>query len=103
VGVQWNASLNESQYWAILHDSAHPRAAMAEIDIATDAARQALFAAATSLGPSTTAGVALLPAARRAQSPSLPSNLQAALAVDEEFWLENGEKLEARFAAWLAK
>ena len=103
VGVQWTASLNESQFWAILHDPAHPRAALAEMDIATDAGRQALFAGATGLGPSTFAGVALLPAPLRPQSPALPANLQAGLPVDEGFWLENGEKLEARFAAWLTK
>jgi putative spermidine/putrescine transport system substrate-binding protein len=103
VGVQWSGSLSESQYLVILHDPAHPRAARPAIATATDAARQAVFANASGLGPSTYAGVALLPATLRAQSPSLPANLQAGLALDEGFWLDNGEKLEARFAAWLAK
>ena len=103
VGVQWTGNLTEIVFWAILHDPAHPRAALAAITIATDAARQAMFAKASGLGPSTRAGVDLLPADIRAQSPSLAANLQSGLALDEAFWLENGEKLEARFAAWVAK
>jgi putative spermidine/putrescine transport system substrate-binding protein len=103
IGVQWSGSLTEGAYWAILHDPAHTRAAVAATFIATDAARQAEFARSTGLGPSTHAGIALLPADLRAQSPSLAANLQAGVLVDEGFWLENGDKLEARFSAWLGK
>jgi putative spermidine/putrescine transport system substrate-binding protein len=103
IGVQWQGSLTEGAYWAILQDAAHPRAALAAIGIATDAAREAEFARSTGLGPSTHAGIALLPGDIRAQSPSLASNLGDGLPLDEGFWLENGEKLEAQFAAWLAK
>ena len=101
IGLQWSGCLDEVIAWAILHDAAHPRAALAAIGIATDPAREASFARATGLGPSTRAGSALLAADSRAQNPS--ANLQNSLEIDEGFWLENGEKLEARFAAWVAK
>jgi putative spermidine/putrescine transport system substrate-binding protein len=103
IGVQWAASLTEGAFWAVPQDPAHPRAAASAILIATDSARQADFAKATSLGPSTHGGVALLPAELRARNPSLLANLQASLLLDEGFWLDNGDKLEARFAAWVVK
>jgi hypothetical protein len=31
-----------------------------------------------------------------------PANLQNALQVDEQFWRDNGDKLNQRFDAWLA-
>jgi len=103
IGVQWNGSLNDGLFWVILHDPAHPLAASAAIAIATDPAREASLAKATGFGPPTRAGIALLPADIRAQIASTPANLQAGLTTDEGFWIENGEKLEARFAAWVAK
>jgi putative spermidine/putrescine transport system substrate-binding protein len=103
IGVQWSGSLNDTVYWAILHDPLHPKAAQAAVWIATDPAREASFAKITSFGPSTHAGVALLPDDTRAQSPSAAANLHAGLPSDDGFWFENGTKLEARFAVWLAK
>jgi putative spermidine/putrescine transport system substrate-binding protein len=103
IGVQWAASIDEVTFWAVLHDLSHPLAAQAAIDIAVDAARAAGFARASGLAPATHGGVALVAADARAQTATIPANLQGALTLDEGFWLENGEKLEARFAAWVAK
>jgi putative spermidine/putrescine transport system substrate-binding protein len=103
IGLQWIGSLGEVASWAIVRGATHPRGALAAIGVATDPARQAIFAKATNLGPSTRPGLALLPADQRAQDPALPANIQAGLPIDEGFWLDNGDKLEARFAAWLAK
>jgi hypothetical protein len=44
-----------------------------------------------------------LPEDARAQSPASVAHLQSGLAVDEGFWLDNGDRLEARFSAWVAK
>jgi putative spermidine/putrescine transport system substrate-binding protein len=103
IGVQWGGSLNDGLFWVILHDPAHLLAASAAIAVATDAAREAVLAKTTGFGPSTRAGIALLPTDIRAQIASIPANLQAGLTMDDGFWIENGEKLEARFAAWVAK
>ncbi len=103
VGVQWAGSLDEVTSWAVAQGAAHPQGAWASINIATDAARQAEFFRATFLGPSTRAGEALLPEDARAQSPASVAHLQSGLAVDEGFWLDNGDRLEARFSAWVAK
>ena len=103
IGTQWAGSLSEVTSWAMPSGSAHPRGAAAALMVATDAARQADFSRASGLGPSTRAAFALLPQVARPQNPSLPANLQAGLAIDEGFWLDNADKLEARFAAWVAK
>ncbi|MEJ0046992.1 MAG: hypothetical protein WDN04_13420 [Rhodospirillales bacterium] len=69
--------------------------------MAGDPARQASFAETTFLGPASKDAPDLLPLAARAQNPI--ANQGAMLALDEAFWADNREKLEARFAAWLAK
>lgn len=101
--VNWSGSLNEPVSLAVLHGAAHAEAAVAALVIASDLARQALFAEASGLGPGNRDAVDLLPDAARQASPSLPQNLQGGLTLDEGFWGENGAKLEARFAQWLGK
>ena len=103
LGTSFAGSLTEVTSWARLAGAPHPEAARAAIELATDGARQADFAHVTGQGPATKLGLALLPAAPRAASPSLPANQKDGLAIDEGFWLDNGEKLEARFAAWVGK
>lgn len=103
VGVQWGGSLGEVASWVVPAGAQHKRGAGACIAVASDAARQAEFARGTGLGPATRPGFALLPVESRPQNPSLPANLQAGLMIDEGFWLDNGDKLEGRFAAWVGK
>jgi putative spermidine/putrescine transport system substrate-binding protein len=103
LGMQWGGCLDEVTSWAVPAKAAHVRGAMAVIGIASDAARQAEFAKATGLGPATRPGFALLQESARGTNPSLPAHLQGCVPVDESFWLDNGDKLDARFAAWLAK
>jgi putative spermidine/putrescine transport system substrate-binding protein len=103
LGVQWAGGLEEITSWALPAQPPHPRAATAALVVATDPARLASFAKATGLGPPTKAAVAMLPADLRAQSPTALANQPSVLAIDEAFWAENGDRLEARFAAWIGK
>jgi putative spermidine/putrescine transport system substrate-binding protein len=84
-----------------LNGAPHAAGARAAIAVATDPAREAEFDQGTGLGPSTRTALSLLPQPARSQSPSLPANVQAGLVVDEGFWLDNGSRLEARFATWV--
>jgi putative spermidine/putrescine transport system substrate-binding protein len=102
-GLQWEGALTELQSWAVPQNAPHPTAAAAALLIAGDIARQAGFAKTTDLGPSARGAIDLLPPAVKAGSPSAPANLQNTLAIDEGFWAENGDRLQARFAAWAAK
>jgi putative spermidine/putrescine transport system substrate-binding protein len=103
LGTQWAGSLAELASWAVATQPPHPRAAAAALVVATDPARLASFAKATGLGAPTTAAVAMLPAELRAQNPTAATNQASVLVIDEAFWLENGDRLEARFTAWIGK
>jgi putative spermidine/putrescine transport system substrate-binding protein len=102
-GLQWRGALTELQSWAVPQNAPHQEAAAAALLIAGDIARQAAFAKTTDQGPTARAAIDLLPATVKAGSPSAPANLQNSLAIDETFWADNGDKLQARFAAWAAK
>ncbi len=102
-GLQWAGSLVALHFWAVPQNAPHPDVAAAALLIVGDIARQAMFARATGLGPTIKGADALLPPATRAGNPSTPANAQGGLAMDEGFWAENGDRLQARFAAWLAK
>ena len=92
-GVQWAGSLQEVTSWARPADASHKGGALAALVIALDPARDAIFSRATRLAPGTKAAAAMLPA----------GDQQGALAIDEGFWADNGDKLEARFAGWVGK
>jgi putative spermidine/putrescine transport system substrate-binding protein len=78
--------------WAVPQAAPHPAAARVALVIAADPARQADLARATGLGPANTWAFDLL-----------PPQPKPSLLIDDGFWAENGAKIEARFAAWLAK
>ena len=97
-GVQWAGSLAVWHTWAVPHGAARPQAAALALLVAGDLARQASFAEATFEAPASRDALLLLPAGLQLQAPDGGS-----LDYDDGFWAENGAKLEARFAAWVAK
>jgi putative spermidine/putrescine transport system substrate-binding protein len=97
-GVQWSGSLATWLSWSVPHDAPKPGASALALLVAGDLARQANFATATLDAPASRDALALLPA-----TPALQAPATDAFSFDESFWAENGDKLEARFAAWLAK
>ena len=102
-GLQWKGSLIAVQSWAIPQAAPNATVAQAGLLIAADIARQAEFARLTGLGPTVRAAVDLLAPGPRAASPASPHNMADALFIDEGFWLENQDKLQARFDAWASK
>jgi putative spermidine/putrescine transport system substrate-binding protein len=93
LGFSQAGSLTAWLSWAIPQGAPHPPAATLALIIAADPARQAEFARSAGLGPATTLALDLLPTETGSQK----------LAIDEGFWADNRDKLEARFAAWLAR
>jgi len=92
LGVSAAGSLATWFSWAIPQGAPHPAASRLALVIAADPARQAELARATGFGPAGTMALALLP------PPAAP-----ALVIDDGFWAENGTRIEARFASWMAK
>jgi putative spermidine/putrescine transport system substrate-binding protein len=101
LAVQWSGSLTFVESWAILA-GAQPLATKF-VAFAADPKIQHRLAALGAYGGATTGATDGLPADQLAISPSTPANLADGLMVDEQFWRENGPKLEQQFEAWLAK
>ena len=101
-GLQWSGCLYTVQSWAVVKSSAHVAPAMQLLAFASDPARQAALTLAVPYGPTVKGANEALPPDALPTSPSAPANLAAGLQVDEQFWHDNGPKLEPRFQAWLA-
>jgi putative spermidine/putrescine transport system substrate-binding protein len=101
-GLQWAGSLYSIRSWIIMKGSPNIPDALKLLAFAGDPARQAGFASAVPYGPSAKGATDQMAADALAVSPAAPANLQNALQVDEQFWRENGDKLNQRFLAWLA-
>ena len=100
-GLQWMGSLTSVLSWVIMKGSPNAADAAKLLAFAADPARQASVATAYPYGPTVKGANDLLPADAQAASPSAPANSASALAIDEQFWRDNGDKLNQRFDAWL--
>ena len=101
-GLQWVGSLYTVQSWIVMRSSPNLADALKLLAFAADPARQAIFATDIPYGPVAKGATDQLAPDVLAVSPTNPANLQPALQVDEQFWRDNGDKLNQRFDAWLA-
>ncbi|WP_287849540.1 extracellular solute-binding protein [Acidiphilium sp.] len=102
-GVQWSESLYRVKSFAIVTGSPNTALAQKFLALAGDPAAEARLFAATAYGPLAKGALDQIPPERRGQVPSNPANLKTALAFDENFWEQNGDRLALRFEAWLAQ
>ncbi len=101
-GVQWNGSLYNVLSWAVMKGSPNLGDATKLMAFMADPAKQAAITTAVPYGPAVKGANDLLTPDVLAASPSAPANLNNALQIDEQFWRDNGDKLNQRFDAWLA-
>ncbi len=101
-GLQWAGSLYEVQSWVVMKNSPNAADAFKLLAFAGDPARQAVFATDLPFGPVAKGATDQLAPDVLAVSPTNPLNMQVALPLDEQFWRENGDKLNQRFDAWMA-
>jgi putative spermidine/putrescine transport system substrate-binding protein len=102
-GMQWNASLSDVTYWAIVKGSPNLRQAIQFLYFAGTPAIEGRLLDVAGLGGLAKAANDLLPADLVAISPTSPANLGAAIRFDGGFWHDNLAKLGSRFDAWLAQ
>lgn len=98
--IVWNGQAYDIDYWTIVSGSPNVDAAYKFLDFASGAEQGALYAAIANYGAPTVDGAAA------SQNPDLPTNpdhLKEGLQIDTEFWVENGERLEQRFQAWVGQ
>lgn len=99
----WNNSLYALDYWAIPKGDPKKADSLKFISFATKPENQKAFAQAIPYGPASRQAVTLLGAAAGKDLPTAPQNLATAVAIDADFWTDNGETLEQQFNAWAAK
>lgn len=106
--IQWDANLTSIESWAILANPAGTNApgAIAAgrlLAFAADPKQQRALPQLSGIGGADVTANDGLPPDQLSQSPSAPANLAKALIVDDQFWRDNGSKLDKLYEAWLAK
>lgn len=101
--ITWNGSLYDLDYWAIVQGSKQVDAAIDFIRFASQADTQAEYSSRIPYGPVNPDAIALLSEKQAARMPTAAANLEGALAVNTDFWVDFGEELEQRFNAWASR
>ncbi|WP_175254199.1 ABC transporter substrate-binding protein [Pseudomonas sp. BMW13] len=99
----WAGSVYDFDYWAIPQGSFNTPQAQAFIRFASQADAQRAFSEQIPYGPIRQDAQAGLDAQRLARLPTAPQNLEQALPMGVEFWIEHGADLEARFEQWASR
>ena len=98
----WNTLMYNFDQWAVVKGSPNQAAAMKLIAYLTDAKPLLALSQDWAVSPANAAAAA--DPDLRARNPGMVSNHAAeGVLIDTAFWVEHGEDLERRFAAWAAK
>ncbi len=101
--VVWTGSVYDVDSWAIPKGSPKAKEAMDFIKHASQPQYQAIYSSKIAYGPTNMKAIQKVDPKSAANLPTWPANLKNALALDVNFWVENGEELEERFNAWAAR
>lgn len=101
--VVWPGSMYAVDSWVILKGAENKDAAMDFIAFASAAENQVKLPNFVAYGLPNKEAAANVPAAMQPDLPTSPKNLEGALALDVDFWIDNSEALTQRFNAWLAQ
>lgn len=101
--LQWDGQVYGIDYWGIVKGARNRDNAEKFIAFASSPAAQAEFPKYITYGVTNLAAIGAIAPDLARQLPTTPDNLKTAVALDSEFWADNGEALEARFATWRAQ
>ncbi len=102
-GIQWAGSLAVVDSWVIMRNSPNRDQAYQFLNFVSAPQLQAQLTQRIPYGgPSRGANDDLSPEVR-AVSPTNPENLDVSLRLNDQFWLDNLDRLNQRFNAWLAR
>ncbi|SCK16433.1 ABC transporter substrate-binding protein [Vogesella sp. LIG4] len=99
----WDSGIYEMDYWAIPKGNARKDEALRFISFATRPENQKVFSDAIPYGPTNRKTLKQLAPATVAELPTATRNLEGAMPLDANFWIEHGEDLEQRFNAWASR
>jgi len=101
--MSWPGSLYTIDSWVIMKGSPNKAQAEQFLAFASDPQNQKNLPAQIPYGLTHVAATGLVDKALLADLPTNPAHLKASLYINDKFWLENLDKLNQRFNAWLAK
>ncbi|WP_136475950.1 ABC transporter substrate-binding protein [Pseudomonas sp. DG56-2] len=103
MALVWPGSLYGMDYWAIIKGSKHVDQAKRLIAFANQPDTQVRYVNEIPYGPTNTVAAAKLDSTLANWVPTSKQNLEGALAMNVEFWVDHGDELEERFNAWASK
>lgn len=101
--VVWDGSVYDLDYWAIPKGSANKAETMKFIAFASQPDTQKVYAENIAYGAVNKKAIGLIDKKYLADMPTAPDNEKNAIALDVNFWIDNGVSLEQRYNAWVAK
>lgn len=103
LAITWNESLYDLDYWAIVAGSNRVDEAYDFIRFSSMAENQSVYSSEIPYGPVNPEAIAGLSDEQAERMPTHADNLEGAIYVDTNFWVDHGELLEQRFNAWAAQ
>lgn len=100
LAIAWKGSIYDLDYWAIVKGSKKREEAYDFIRFSSQPDTQAAYSSGIPYGPVNPAALPSLLPEQAARMPTNPANMEGAIAMDTEFWIDYGEELEQRFNAW---
>jgi putative spermidine/putrescine transport system substrate-binding protein len=101
--IVWPQSVYAVDSWVILQNSPHKEAALEFIAFASQPEHQSNLPKAIAYGVTHKDAAAQIDKDILQDLPTAPENLEGAIQLDTEFWVENTDSLTERFTAWAAQ
>jgi putative spermidine/putrescine transport system substrate-binding protein len=98
--MSFAGSIYDLDYWVVPKGTPNRDAAMKFIAFTTQASQQTIYAQSIGYGPTNSKALENLDAKVMATLPTAPANTKDALKFNIQFWTDQGEALEKRFASW---
>lgn len=99
----WDGQVYGMDYWGIVKGSRNRDAAEKFLAFAARADVQKRFPDFIAYGVTNRQAIAAIEPAVAAGLPTTPANMARAVGLDTQFWADQGEVLEARFATWRSR
>jgi len=99
-GMVWDKSIYTMDSWVIMKGTPLLDESYELVEFSTRAKPQAEIVPFNRSGPTNKDAIGLIPAQYMADLPSNPANFSVAVPDDPEFWIDNFDDLNERWAAW---
>lgn len=101
--IMWTGNILNIDSWVILKGSPNKDNAIKLLEFLGRTEHQAKWPAKLGYGVGSKAAQAALPVELASTLPTAPANLSAGTNINADFWIQNVDALNARFATWAAK